>query len=280
MFLQHKLGRAVADLEQARLAAHRQRAAADDLHPRVLLRVVRGGDADAAVEPELADGEVDHLGADQPEVEHVGARVGGAVDQRGGHRRRGEAHVAPDGDPPRLEVLDVGAADRVRALLVELVGVDAADVVGLEDLRVEHGSMLWDGRGAARRRPAGDPSQLQSEGGTQARNRPLRRPRRLDRARLDARSGGRAPPRHVVLRARLALHHDARRHRREVRRRRRDGRVRHPAGARGRRRARRPRGGARSWTRCTGSRSRRASASSPARSSRTSRSRRSRPARR
>ena len=44
----------------------------------------------------------------------------------------------------RLEVLDVGPADRVRALLVELAGVDAADVVCLEDLRVEHGSMLWD----------------------------------------------------------------------------------------------------------------------------------------
>ena len=33
----------------------------------------------AAVEPELADGEIEHLGADEPEVEHVGARVGGAA---------------------------------------------------------------------------------------------------------------------------------------------------------------------------------------------------------
>ncbi len=49
--------------------------------------IVRGGDADAAVEPELADGEVDHLGADQPEVEHVGARLGGAAHHRRGHRR-------------------------------------------------------------------------------------------------------------------------------------------------------------------------------------------------
>ena len=38
----------------------------------------------------------------------------------------------------RLEVLDVGAADRVRALLVELVRIDAADVVRLEGLRIEH----------------------------------------------------------------------------------------------------------------------------------------------
>ena len=152
MLIQHAR-RAVADLEQARLAADRQRAAPDDLHPRVLLRVVRGGDEDAAVEPELADGEVDHLGADQPEVEDVGAGVGGAVDQRGRHRRRGDAHVAPDRDPPRLELLDVGAADRVRALLVELAGVDAADVVRLEDLRVEHGPMLWD-NGSCRPAPS------------------------------------------------------------------------------------------------------------------------------
>ena len=51
-----------------------------------------------------------------------------------------EPHVAPDRDPPRLELLDVGAADRVRAVLVELGRVDAADVVCLEDLRVEHGA--------------------------------------------------------------------------------------------------------------------------------------------
>ena len=37
-----------------------------------------------------------------------------------------------------LELLDVGAADRVGALLVELRRVDAADVVRLEDLRVDH----------------------------------------------------------------------------------------------------------------------------------------------
>ena len=139
-----RLQRAVADVEQARLAAHRQRAAADDLHPRVLLRVVRGGDADAAVEPELADREVDHLRAD-----HARGR---ARRRRRRRRRRSRAadiegeesaHVAADGDPPRLEVLDVGAPDRVRALLVELVRIDAADVVGLEHLRVEHGAMLW-----------------------------------------------------------------------------------------------------------------------------------------
>ena len=144
------LQRAVAHVEQARLAADRQRAAADDLHPRVLLRVVRGGDAHAALELELADRVVDHLGADQPEVEHVGAAVGCALDQGRGHRRRRDACVAADRDAARLEVLDVGAADRVCALLVELVRIEAADVVRLEDLGIEHEPMLWERRSRPR----------------------------------------------------------------------------------------------------------------------------------
>ena len=93
---------------------------ADDLHARVLLRIVRRGDADPAVEPELADRVVDHLGADHPEVADVGAAVRGALHHRGSHRRRRDAHVAADGDRAGLEVLHVGAADRVGAFLVQL----------------------------------------------------------------------------------------------------------------------------------------------------------------
>ena len=113
--------RAVADLQQPGVAADRQRAAADDLHARVLLRVVRGGDRDAAVELELADREIDHLRADEPDVEHVGAR-------RRPHP--GSAASAIDGDERRMSrptairagsnCLDVGAPDRVGAVLVEL----------------------------------------------------------------------------------------------------------------------------------------------------------------
>ena len=129
---------AVADLQQARVAADGQGSAADDLHARVLLRVVRSRDLDAAVQVEVADREIDHLGAHEPDVDHVGARRGRSFDHRLGHRRRGEPHVAPDRDLLRLELLDVGAADRVAALLVELRRVDAAHVVGLENLRIEH----------------------------------------------------------------------------------------------------------------------------------------------
>ena len=106
--------------------------------PAYSFGIVRGGDLDAALQPELADGEVHHLGADQPQIEHVGSRLGGAPHHRRGHLRAREAHVAADRDPPRLELLDVGAPDRVGAGLVEIVWIDAADVVCLEDLRVEH----------------------------------------------------------------------------------------------------------------------------------------------
>ena len=67
---------ALPHLVQPGVAADRQSAAAHDLHPGVVLRVVGGGDADASVELELADGEVEHLGADEPEIVDLGSRVG------------------------------------------------------------------------------------------------------------------------------------------------------------------------------------------------------------
>jgi hypothetical protein len=48
---------------------------------------MRGRDRDPAVEAELADGEVQHLRADHPDVDHVGAPVGGALDDRSGNGR-------------------------------------------------------------------------------------------------------------------------------------------------------------------------------------------------
>ena len=133
---------AVADVEESRVAAHGQRPAAHDLHAGVLLRVVRRGDHDPAVELEVTDREIDHLGTDKADVEHLATRAGRPVDDRLGHRRRRDSHVAADGDASGAELLDVGSADGVRAVLVQLVAVDPAHVVRLEDLRVEHGVML------------------------------------------------------------------------------------------------------------------------------------------
>ena len=143
--------RAVAHVEQARVAADRQRPAAHDLHPGVLLRVVRRGHRDAAVELELADREIDHLRADHPEIEHLGSGIGCAFAHRRRHRRRRDAHVAADGDAFRLELLDERPADAVAAVLVDLRRVDPADVVRLEDFRLEHAPTIpvrfWPSRG-------------------------------------------------------------------------------------------------------------------------------------
>jgi hypothetical protein len=103
---------------------------------------VRRRDGDAAVEAEVPDSEVDHLGSDEAEVEDFRTRFCGAPDRRGRHRWRGEAHVPADRDPARLEVLDVRPANRVGAFLVNVRGIDAAYVVGFENLRVEHSGML------------------------------------------------------------------------------------------------------------------------------------------
>ena len=100
---------------------------------------MRGGDLEAALVAVLADGEVEHLGADLAEQHDVGARVA---------RRRWPAASASSGDDSRmsrpiaialrLEGCDVRAADAIRAVGVELVGHDAPDVVGLEHGGGEH----------------------------------------------------------------------------------------------------------------------------------------------
>ena len=78
--------------------------------------------------------------------------------------------------------------------------------------------------------------------GAEGRHDPLHRPRRLDRARGGARPGGRPRDPLPLLLATPRRARAARRHRREVHRRRGDGRVRRAGRPRGRRRARRARG--------------------------------------
>ena len=60
-----------------------------------------------------------------------------------------------------LEVLDVGATDRVGALLVELGAVEAAHVVRLEGFGLEHETIVFDGGGPGRRGPDPYPSGME-----------------------------------------------------------------------------------------------------------------------
>ena len=91
------------------------------------------------------------------------------------------------------ELLDVRAPDRVRALLVELLAVDAADVVRLEHLGIEH-------RADATAPPQPPRRCLDLTHGTEAGDRPLRRSRGLDGPRRRHRSRGRPPARQPLLR--------------------------------------------------------------------------------
>jgi hypothetical protein len=148
-------GRPPPDVQQAGVASHRERAAANDLHARVLLRVVRRRHHHAAVQPELSDREIDHLRSDHADIRNVGTGLRRSAHEGRGHVRRREAHVTADGNRPRLELLDVGTPDCLGALFVELLRIDPAHVVRLEDLGVEHGP---DASGNLSRLPGVSPS--------------------------------------------------------------------------------------------------------------------------
>ena len=126
--------RAGLDLVEPRVAADRERAAADDLHAVVGRRVVRGGHLEPALVAVLADREVEHLGADLAEIDDVGAGVGRAPDRGCRDLGRREAHVSPDRHDLGLERGDIPAGDCVCTVRVELVWHDSAHVV-----RLEHG---------------------------------------------------------------------------------------------------------------------------------------------
>ena len=137
-----------ADVLDALVAGQRERPLAHQLHARVGLRVVRGRTHQPAVQRPRAHQVVDHLAAHQPGVEHVHAlrHHPGAV--AGGKLRGGQAHVVahPDpqlggglaGQPP--EHAHEGAPDQLGQVGVDLLAVQAPDVVGLEDLRVHGGA--------------------------------------------------------------------------------------------------------------------------------------------
>ena len=87
------------DVADPGVAGERQRPLADQLDAGVGLRIVGGGDHRAAVELAGADQVVEHLGRDHAGVEHRRPLEDHPVAQLGGHRRRGQPHVAPEPDP-------------------------------------------------------------------------------------------------------------------------------------------------------------------------------------
>ena len=118
----------VAQLSDAGIAREGKGSATHELRARVLGGVVRGRAGQPAVEVARADGEVELLGADLADVEHVGAGLAQAGRIRGGHVLGLEAHVAAeaDGELARGPALAVGedaregVTDATRHVLVEL----------------------------------------------------------------------------------------------------------------------------------------------------------------
>ena len=130
------------DLPDAGVARQRQRALAHELRARVGLRVVRRRAHQSAVERLRADEEIQHLRADHSGVEHVRALRDHAVAIPAGELGSGQAHVAPEPDPQRARLLPAqagehaheGAPDELGDVAVDLLAVEPADVIGLEDL--------------------------------------------------------------------------------------------------------------------------------------------------
>jgi len=84
----------------------------------------------------VARGEVHEVGRREPEIDNVGTRKGGAFDEGGHQRLAGRARVPTHQDARVTGEPDERIADTTRNGFVDLVGIDAAYVVRLED-RVE-----------------------------------------------------------------------------------------------------------------------------------------------
>jgi hypothetical protein len=120
------------DLLQAGLRADGRRLPAAQLDAVVLGRVVACGEHRPG-EIEVSRREVDEVGRGQPDVHDVGPPSRGPVDERRGQGGRGEPAVPAEEEPLGAEELDGRRADPARRILVQFVGNDPADVVGLED---------------------------------------------------------------------------------------------------------------------------------------------------
>ena len=109
------------------------RAGAAHLDAVVLGGVVARGEHRAGL-AEVAGGEVELVGGGQPDHHDVGAGLGGAVGEGAGQPGRARPHVVADDDACAAPATwTKRPAGRARQRLVDLVGHQAADVVGLED---------------------------------------------------------------------------------------------------------------------------------------------------
>ncbi len=131
-----------ADVLDARVAGQRDRPLAHQLGAGVGLGVVRGGAHQPAVQLARADQEVQHLAAHLARVDHVRARRQQPLAVARRELRRAQAHVAPEPHAQprdrlareRAEHVREGPPDPLGEVAVDLLAVQPADVVRLEDV--------------------------------------------------------------------------------------------------------------------------------------------------
>ena len=122
----------VADLVEPLVERERPRLLAADFETVVLGGVVRGSDHHPGRVSVLADGEVERVGRDHAEVDHVGAGIADALDQRRRQERARDAHVAADDDRVRLDRGHQGPPDLPCNGGGQLLRHDPSHVVRLE----------------------------------------------------------------------------------------------------------------------------------------------------
>ena len=133
------VGDHVADVGDAR----RRRSAETPPARTIFMPLYCSGLCDAVIctppsRPSLATAKYSMSVRDHAVVDDVGALRVRAVDERRGHAPATTAACrAPTRDALRLRDRRRSRADRARAVLVDLVGIEAADVVGLEDVGIQ-----------------------------------------------------------------------------------------------------------------------------------------------
>jgi len=120
------------DLREAGLLAHRRGAGPAELDAVVLRRIVAGREHRAG-RIELARREVDDVGGAKADVGHIRARERRTLDEGRGERHRRRPHVVTDDHLLGSGEVRERVADLARERLIDLIRVNAANVVSLED---------------------------------------------------------------------------------------------------------------------------------------------------
>ncbi len=124
------------DLDETGVGADGARFVARELHAVVVTGIVTGRDHHPTVQSQREDGEIDLLGTDQADVDHLDSRVHQTTAQRLGELRAGQPYVVSHRHPSGMDQASIRTPDDLRQFGVELTGNPAAHVVRLEAIQI------------------------------------------------------------------------------------------------------------------------------------------------